>query len=81
MILEIRWPGSDKSKITTVPSRGHRAYELADWSNFAVASAGAAAAVTGLLFGGGLYWVLGGVLAGFVGASLNAWVLLVEIQR
>ena len=31
--------------------------------------------------GGGLYWVLGGVLAGFVGASTNAWVLLVEIQR
>lgn len=111
---------------------------MADWSDFAVASAGAAAALTGLLFvavsinlqrilelpqlpdraggtlgllltlllvsivlvapgqpqpaagggistaiqfGGGLYWVLGGVLAGFVGASLNAWVLLVEIQR
>ena len=93
MILEIRWPGSDKSKITTVPSRGQAtflrtadvpagsasailvatalrergghihdygrrvetiptvsAYELADWSNFAVASAGAAAALTGLLF-------------------------------
>ncbi len=36
---------------------------------------------TAIQFGGGLYWVLGGVLAGFVGASLNAWVLLVEIQR
>jgi modulator of FtsH protease len=31
--------------------------------------------------GGGLFWVLGGVLAGFAGASVNAWVLLVEIER
>ncbi|HYP60429.1 MAG TPA: hypothetical protein VEQ36_08360 [Thermomicrobiales bacterium] len=31
--------------------------------------------------GGGLYWVFGGVLAGFAGGSANAWVLLVEIQR
>ena len=31
--------------------------------------------------GGGLYWVLGGVLAGFAGGSVNAWVLLVEIER
>ena len=31
--------------------------------------------------GGGLYWVLGGVPAGFAGASVNAWVLLVEIER
>ena len=31
--------------------------------------------------GGGLFWVLGGVLAGFAGGSVNAWVLLVEIER
>ena len=31
--------------------------------------------------GGGLYWVLGGVLAGFASGSVNAWVLLVEIER
>jgi hypothetical protein len=31
--------------------------------------------------GGGLYWVLGGLMFAFVSASLNAWVLLVEIKR
>ena len=31
--------------------------------------------------GGGLYWTLGGVIGAFVGAVLNAWVLLVEILR
>jgi len=31
--------------------------------------------------GGGLYWILAGVLGAFVGAVANAWVLLVEILR
>jgi hypothetical protein len=31
--------------------------------------------------GGGLYWVLAGTILAFVGASINAWVLLVEILR
>ncbi len=31
--------------------------------------------------GGGLHWVLGGILLAFVSASVNAWVLLVEIKR
>ncbi len=31
--------------------------------------------------GGGLYWILGGVIAAFIGAVGNAWVLLVEIHR
>jgi hypothetical protein len=31
--------------------------------------------------GGGLYWVLAGILWAFLGAVLNAWVLLVEILR
>jgi hypothetical protein len=31
--------------------------------------------------GGGLYWILAGTVLGFVAASLNAWVLLVEIVR
>jgi hypothetical protein len=31
--------------------------------------------------GGGLYWVLAAVLLAFVSASVNAWVLLVEIKR
>jgi modulator of FtsH protease len=31
--------------------------------------------------GGGLYWVFAGVLLVFISASINAWVLLVEILR
>jgi hypothetical protein len=31
--------------------------------------------------GGGLYWVFSAVLLAFVVASINAWVLLVEIMR
>jgi hypothetical protein len=29
----------------------------------------------------GLYWITGGILAIFIFATLNAWVLLVEILR
>ena len=31
--------------------------------------------------GGGLYWTVPALLAGFSGAVVNAWVLLVEIVR
>jgi hypothetical protein len=31
--------------------------------------------------GGGLYWVVGGVLGALISAVINAWVLLVEILR
>jgi modulator of FtsH protease len=31
--------------------------------------------------GGGLYWILAGTVMAFVGTSINAWVLLVEILR
>jgi hypothetical protein len=31
--------------------------------------------------GGGLYWVLAGVLGGIIAGVINAWVLLVEILR
>jgi hypothetical protein len=31
--------------------------------------------------GGGFYWLLGAVVIGFATASINAWVLLVEILR
>ncbi len=31
--------------------------------------------------GGGLYWVMAAILFAFVSASINAWVLLVEIKR
>jgi len=38
----------------------------------------------GLLLAGidsGLYWIVPGTLASFASGTLNAWVLLVEIQR
>lgn len=31
--------------------------------------------------GGGLYWLVPGLVLGLAGAVLNAWILLVEIQR
>jgi modulator of FtsH protease len=31
--------------------------------------------------GGGFYWVLAGIVGGLIGGVINAWVLLVEIQR
>jgi modulator of FtsH protease len=31
--------------------------------------------------GGGLYWIVGGLIGALLGASINAWVLLVEILR
>ena len=31
--------------------------------------------------GGGLYWVMAAILFAFVSASINVWVLLVEIKR
>ncbi len=31
--------------------------------------------------GGGLYWTLAGIVVAFLGAVVNAWVLLVEILR
>lgn len=32
-------------------------------------------------WGGGLYWTAGGIVGAIVGASVTAWVLLVEIRR
>ncbi len=31
--------------------------------------------------GGGLYWIVGGIVGALLGAAVNAWVLLVEILR
>jgi hypothetical protein len=31
--------------------------------------------------GGGLYWLLAGIIGAIVGSGANAWVLLVEILR
>jgi hypothetical protein len=115
------------------------AYSSEAWSELFVASAGASAALTGLLFvavsvnierilefpglperalqmvpgareheraalhltyvlpgtlmpviggasllagaGGGLYWIVAGILGAILGSSVNAWVLMVEILR
>jgi hypothetical protein len=52
------------------------AYRPEQWHDLFVATAGAAAAT-----GGGLYWLVAGLVMGFAGAVLNAWILLVEIHR
>ena len=31
--------------------------------------------------GGGLYWIVGGIVGALLSASVNAWVLLVELLR
>jgi modulator of FtsH protease len=43
-----------------------------------MAAAGISLLVRG---GGGLYWLVAGLILGFVGSVVNAWILLVEIHR
>jgi hypothetical protein len=61
------------------------AYDPARWSDFALAQLGASAAVLDLVFVAlsiNLRAVVGsGVLAAYVSALTNAWVLLVEVLR
>jgi hypothetical protein len=61
------------------------AYQPAQWHDLFVATAGAAAVAGGISLlvggGGGLYWLVPQLVLGFVGVLLNAWILLVEIQR
>jgi hypothetical protein len=40
---------------------------------------GAASLIAGA--GGGLYWIAAGIIGAILGASVNAWVLMVEILR
>jgi hypothetical protein len=40
-----------------------------------------AAGISLIAGGGGLYWLVAGLVLGFAGAVLNAWILLVEIHR
>jgi hypothetical protein len=49
------------------------AYDFAAWTDGAVS--------LWLQRGGGLYWVTAAVVTGFVSATANAWVPLVEIRR
>ena len=50
-----------------------------------VAATGVPLAAAGLSLvagaGGGLYWTVPALVAGFAGAVVNAWVLLIEILR
>jgi hypothetical protein len=52
------------------------AYEIGEWADFALAHVGASAALLGLVF----WWPVA-ILAAYLGALLNAWILLVEILR
>ncbi|OQO94826.1 hypothetical protein B1813_01735 [Saccharomonospora piscinae] len=70
------------------PGRRSREQRLVWWAATEatpalVLTASTALAGVGLLTGalGGLYWVPGAVLAAFLAALINAWVLLVEILR
>lgn len=56
------------------------------WSRWALRLLGSVPLVLGavsvlLETGGGLYWVVAGIVFAIVGAVSNAWVLLVEIRR
>jgi hypothetical protein len=56
------------------------------WSRWGVRLAGTVPLIVGgasvlASSGGGLYWVVGGIVLAIVGAISNAWVLLVEILR
>jgi len=71
--------------IARLPTTGaeRRSWLLSRW---AVRMAGTVPLIVGgasVLFeaGGGLYWVVAGILLALVGAVANAWVLLVEILR
>jgi len=68
---------SEKAAERTRGSRlANRAMTAAATVPFAIAGASLIAEA-----GGGLYWVLAGVVAALIGAVVNAWVLLVEILR
>jgi len=68
---------SERAAERTRTSRlANRAMTAAGTVPFALAGASLIAEA-----GGGLYWVLAGVVAALTGAVVNAWVLLVEILR
>ncbi|HTZ63570.1 MAG TPA: hypothetical protein VMB51_05655 [Solirubrobacteraceae bacterium] len=72
-----------RTTIDTLP--GAREHERAAF-HIALLLPGTAPAVIGgisllLGTGGGLYWIVAGVLGAIAAASVNAWVLLVEILR
>jgi modulator of FtsH protease len=60
--------------------RGHGAYQL-----LSLLLPGVFLVIAGISLwcgaGGGLYWLTAAVAAGFLSATANAWVLLVEIKR
>jgi hypothetical protein len=74
--------------VTWATVRKHRVEDPRSWTVGAVSlllvpvlvlTGGGVSLVAGS--GGGLYWILGGTTLTFVAASINAWVLMVEILR
>lgn len=53
------------------------------WENFLMAQVGASGVLIGLVFVGlsGLYWLVPAILISMIKAAVDAWVLLVEINR
>jgi modulator of FtsH protease len=71
------------TRATLIGTRGHPAWVL---SRVLLVVPGSVAYLLGGIsiltgFGGGLAWIVGGILGAVIGAVLNAWVLLVEILR
>jgi hypothetical protein len=71
------------ARSTLTGTRGHPGWVL---SRLVVTVPGSAAYLVGGISvlarqGGGLAWVVGGIVGALVGAVINAWVLLVEILR
>jgi hypothetical protein len=66
-----------------VPSQSLRLWLVVRWATRLIAVILFAIGAVSILFagGGGLYWIVTGIVFAILGASLNAWVLLVEILR
>jgi hypothetical protein len=69
----------------SLPARHDRSARAAA-GQVALAAMGTAPYVVGAIglvaeAGGGLFWVLAGIIGAFVSAAANAWVLLIEILR
>lgn len=76
VLLSLKWigGGGDPDQMSSLAAR--RVVALAGTLPFVVGGASLLAES-----GGGLYWILAGVVLATVGAVVNAWVLLVEILR
>ncbi len=74
------------ARLPTTYSAGAQAPRVWLWGRWAIRAVGMAPLAIGGLSvlaetGGGLYWVVAGIVFAIAGAVANAWVLLVEILR